>query len=125
MIYNNMLLEMLIVFIIITVILFILSVIFMDDAPMVAVPILFTGMVFTILCAFGFFEVDTVYLGQNLSTGAIEPMIYSNEAYNTAYPWVFFFLFILFAIVFLRIGFNLLMEAKQTMGEMNYRGRRR
>lgn len=122
-----MLLEMLIIFIVIAVILFVISVLFMDDSPMIAVPIIFAGMIFTILCSYGFFDIGTVYIGQNLTTGAIEPMVYSNESYGVGYPWVFFFMFILFAVLFIRVGFNLVMEARSTQGEMNYsmRNRRR
>jgi hypothetical protein len=116
---------MLIIFIIITIILFILSAILMDDNPMIAIPIIFAGMIFTILCSFGFFDVGTLYIGQNLTTGNLEPLIYSDESYGVGYPWVFFFMFILFAILFIRVGFNLWMEAKDTQGQMNYGGNRR
>ena len=116
---------MLMIFIIITIILFILSVFIMDDNPILAIPIIFAGMVFTILCSYGFFNVDTVYMGQNTTTGNIEPMIYQNPEYGEMYPWIFFFVFILFVILFIRVCFNIWVEAHQTPGEMNYNNHRR
>jgi hypothetical protein len=120
-----MLIDMLIIFIVITIILLILSIFVMEDMPILAIPMIFAGMVFTILCSFGFFDVGTFYMGQNATTGILEPMIYSDESYGVGYPWVFFFIFLLYTILFIKVGFNLWMEAKETQGMMNYHSGRR
>jgi hypothetical protein len=120
-----MMMEMLIIFIVITIILLILSVFVMDDNPILSIPFIFAGMVFTILCSYGFFDVGTFYMGQNLTTGNLEPLVYSDPSYGEMYPWVFFFIFILYIILFIRVGFNLIQEAKETQGQIDYHGNRR
>lgn len=106
--------DMLIIFIVITVILFILTVFIMDERPILCIPLIFAGMLFTVLCAYGFFDVGTFYVGQNATTGDLAPFIYSDESYSLAYPWVFFFLFLLYVILFIRVGFNMWQEALET-----------
>ena len=108
-----MLMDMLIIFIVITVILFILTVFIMDDYPILAIPFIFAGMVFTILCSYGFFDVGIFYIGQNSTTGELAPFVYSDVSYGEMYPWIFFFVFILYMILFVRVGFNIWVEAHQ------------
>ena len=111
------------IFIVITIILFILSFFVMEDMPILAIPFIFAGMIFTVLCAYGFFDVGTFYIGQNITTGNLEPGIYSDESYGIMFPWIFFFIFILYMFLFVKVGFNLLKEANETKGEMNYKRR--
>jgi len=111
-----MLIDMLIVFIIISVLLFIFSVLMMDDYPILTIPFIFAGMVFTVISTYGFFDVETLYVAQNVTSGNFEAFLYSDESYGTVYPWVFFFLFLLYVFLFIRVGFNLWKEALETRG---------
>lgn len=119
-----MMMDMLIIFIVISIILFILTVFVMDDMPMLAIPFIFAGMIFAILCAYGFFDVGTFYVGQNITTGNLEASVYSDESYGVMYPWVFFFVFILYVFLFVKVAFNIWKEANETRGQIDYRRRR-
>ena len=115
--------DMLIIFILIAVILFILTVFIMDDSPMLAIPFIFAGMIFSVICTYGFFNVETFYIGQNVTTGNLAPYMYTDDSYALVYPWVFFFMFLLYVILFVRVGFNVWKESLETKGEMKYKKR--
>jgi len=119
-----MLVDMLMVFIIVSILLFVFSVFLMDEQPILTIPFVFAGMIFTVISTYGFFNVETFYVGQNVTTGNFEAFNYVDTSYATVYPWVFFFLFILYVFIFIRVGFNLWKEAMETEGKIDYFKRR-
>ena len=118
-----MLTEVLMLFIIITFILFILSVFVMEDTPMLAIPLIMCGMIFSILCTYGFWRIDYFYAGYNASHGNASGTMYSTFDYGDPYGYVFVFIFFIFIILFLRAGMNMWKDALETKGEMNYHKR--
>lgn len=121
-----MLAEWLILFIIITFICLILSIFLMEENPILAIPVIMIGMIFSVLCAYGVFDVDYVYIAYNSTVGNSTPYVYSVE-YGSPYTYVFFLIFMIFCMLFFKTGWNLVQIAAKTKGEMEYkkRGRRR
>ena len=87
---------------------------------MIAIPIIMVGMVFCSICAYGVFDVDYVYVAYNSTVGNSTPYVYSTE-YGTPYTYVFFLLFMIFAMLFFRCGWNMWKIALKTRGEIEYR----
>ena len=52
-----MLVDMLMVFIIVSILLFVFSVFLMDEQPILTIPFVFAGMIFTVISTYGFFNV--------------------------------------------------------------------
>ena len=117
--------DVLILFIIITVILFFVSVFTMEDNPFLSIPFIMVGMIFSILCTYGFWDVEYFYVGYNATTGNTTTNIYSTMDYGNPYGYIFMFLFFIFFVLFFRAGFNMWNDALKTKGEMNYRTRDR
>ena len=116
-----MLLNLLIIFIILTIIFLFLSFFTMEDYPMLGIPFVMIGMIFSVLCTYGLWNIETVYIGYNATFGNTSAEIYSDTSYGEPYSYIFMFLFFVFVLVFFRIGWNLWQEAIETQGEMNYR----
>ena len=108
--------ELLILFIVATIVLFILSVLFMDQDAFISVCFTMLGMIFCVLSAYGFWDVDYFY-----SDGASGYM----HSVNMGTPWsyVFFGVFFMFVLVFFKIGYNLLQDAFNTDGQIDYKKR--
>jgi Ca2+/Na+ antiporter len=94
-----MLIDLLAIFILITVLLFIISAIMVEENPTMSIIFIIAGMFFTVYCVFGFASIDVV-----LGDGTV----YSNTTYLEAYGWGFFFMFILYVMLFVKAGFNYL-----------------
>lgn len=120
-----MLMELLIIFIIATIILFILSVYTMEEYPMLAIPIILVGMICTIICAYGFWNVEYFYIAYNNTLGNSSGFIYSTMNYGDPYSYIFMFLFFIYCALFVKTGFNMWSEALQTKNEMEYNSRRK
>ena len=118
-----MMLDLLIIFIVIDILLLILSIFTMDENAIMAVIFIFAGMVMTAMCIYGLVNVDMFYVGQNATTGDLAPFIYTDTSYGVVYPYIFFFIFIIYLVMFFRVGFNLWKEATETKGELDYRRR--
>ena len=116
-----MLIDMLIVLIIISIILFIFCVYTMDENPMLAFPLIMVNMIFIVIVAYGFWDVEWFYTGYNVTTGAIEPMLHSTYVYGTPYSYVFFVFFLIHCLLFAKTGFNMWQEAAMTKGRMDYK----
>jgi len=92
-----MLLDLLAIFIMITIQLFIISAVMVEENPSIAIIFIVAGMFFTVYCVFGFASVDIV-----LGDGTV----HTDTTYLEAYGWGFFFFFILYVMLFVRAGFN-------------------
>jgi len=116
-----MLMDMLILFIILTIILFILSVYTMEDEPKLALAFIMLGMVFSVLCAYGLWKVEYFYTGYNATVGNTSSYLYSTYNYGDPYSYVFVLVFFIYVILFFKTGFNLWKEALETPGQIDYR----
>lgn len=103
-----MFMDILIIFIILAIIFFILSIIFMEsDNPTMAIPFIMLGMIFTILCTYGCWNVEIAYTSVNTSTGGTDLSIYSTEGYGNPYSYVFVLFFFIYVVLFFKTGFNM------------------
>jgi cellulose synthase/poly-beta-1,6-N-acetylglucosamine synthase-like glycosyltransferase len=118
-----MLFDMLILFILIVVIMLILSILFVEENPVMSIPLIFIGMIFSVLSAYGFFDVDFFYTGFNSTVGNTTGYIYSESSYYDPYAFVFLLIFFIFALLFIRAGFNLWKESLETKGTIDYKKR--
>lgn len=117
--------DLLVLFIILTIIFLFISFFTMEDYPMISLPFVMIGMIFSILCTYGMWNIETLYIGYNASFGNTSAEIYSNTGYGDPYGYIFMFLFFVYILVFFRIGWNLWTEALETEGQMDYKKRRR
>jgi len=110
-----MLIEVLILFIIITVLMLILSIYTVEsDKPEMSVPFIMVGMIFSILCAYGFANVEFFYIHyENVTNNSTEyiPAIFSTTQYAKVYPYIFVLIVFIFAILLFRAGYNLVMRS--------------
>ena len=120
-----MIMDMLMLFIVITVILFFVSVFLMEDNPMLSIPFIMLGMIFSILVTYGLWDVEYFYIGYNASVGNTSTYTYSTMSYGDPYSYIFVLLFFIFVVLFIRSGMNMWRDALETKGEMNYTGNRR
>jgi len=116
-----MFMDILILFIIITLIMFFISVFLVEDKPMIAFPFIMIGMVFSILCTYGMWDVEYLYIGYNSTIGNTSSYVYSTTQYGDPYSYIFVLFFFIFMILFFRAGFVLWKEALETPGQMKYR----
>jgi len=96
-----MLFDMLILFIVITLLCLIISIFLMEDRPQIAIPFIMIGMIFTILCTYGFWDVEYFYVGYNATAGNTSSFMYSTSQYGDPYSYVFFIVFWIFVILLL------------------------
>lgn len=111
-----MMVEWLALFIIISIILFILSLYAMEENPMLAIPMIMVNMIFTVIIAYGFWNVEWFYISYDGT-----PMIHSTYDYGNPYSYIFLVFFFIQCLLFVKTGWNLTKEALKTKGEMNYR----
>lgn len=108
-------------FIVLSILFFILSVYLVENNPRISIPFIMLGMIFTILCAYGMWEVEVLYVNYNASSGLTNTSVYSTMDYGDPYSYIFVLFFFVFMVLFFRSGFNMWKEALATQGEMDYR----
>jgi hypothetical protein len=118
-----MLFDMLILFILVTIICLILSIFLMEDKPLLAIPMIMMGMIFSILCTYGMFDVELYTNSFNSSSGLTELEITHFMEWGDPYAYVFMLMFFVFMILFIRAGFNMWRIALETQSEINYKMR--
>lgn len=118
-----MFMEMLLLFVVIVIIMLILSIYTMDENPTLAIPLIMIGIIFTVLCAYGVWDVEYLYVGINATTGFTEAQVYSTQSYGNPYSYIFLTICFIFCMFFFKAGFNLWKEALQTKGDMDYKKR--
>jgi len=111
-----MLMDWLLLFIIISIVLFILGVYTMEDEPMLAIPIIMINIIFTVLITYGFLVVEWLYVD---ATGT--PQIYTTSAYAEPYSYVFFMFTFVNIMLFIKAGGNLWRNLVITKGEFKKR----
>ena len=115
-----MLFDMLIIFVLVAIICFFVTLFIIEERPVLSIPFIMIGMIFSILCTYGFWDVEFFYTGYNASVGNTTSYIYSTVEYGDPYSYVFVVLFYIYILLFVRAGWNMWEEALQTKGEMNY-----
>lgn len=118
-----MLAEILMLFIILTIIMFIISMVIVDEYPIISVPFIIVGMIFCILSAYGLWNIETQYVGYNATFGNTSFHTYSTASYGDPYSYVFFFFFFVFFLLFIRAGWRYLEESLKTKGELDLKTR--
>jgi len=129
-----MMLEMLILFIIISLILFLLiiEVLFYQDSPTAkpkpgqhignwrpAIPLISVNWLFIILSAYGFYKVEWFYNSHYwVGNGTYEAAIYSTESYYYL-SYVFYVFFLIHGVLFVKAGFDAWMDAASTEGQLD------
>jgi hypothetical protein len=93
----------------------------MESNPMISIPFIMLGMIFSILCTYGFWDVEYFYVGYNASVGNSSTYIYSTSSYGEPYSYIFMFVFFIFVVLFFRAGFNTWRDALKTENEMSYK----
>lgn len=107
-----MFMDLLIIFILLSIIMFILSVFIMEtENPIMAVPFIMVGMIFTILCAYGVWDVEFLYINFNATLGTTSASIYSTDAYGDPYSYIFMVFFFFFVLVLVKTGANVVKQA--------------
>jgi hypothetical protein len=102
------------IFIIVTLLMMIISIFLMEEQPYIAIPFIILGMIFSVLCAYGVWDVEFAVI-QNDNTFVLE-----STSYGEPYSYVFVFLFLIFFMIFIKAGFNTWRLALQEKGEMEY-----
>jgi hypothetical protein len=117
-----MLMDLLILFIVLSILFFILSVYLVETSPMISIPFIMLGMIFTIITTFSLWNVEILYTNFNATTGITNASIHTIN-YSDPYSYIFVLFFFIFMVLFFRAGFNMWNIALKQQGEMNYNKR--
>ena len=90
---------------------------------MMALPIIMIGMVFSVLCTYGMWDVEYLYIGYNATVGNTSTYVFSTMDYGDPYSYIFVLFFFIFFIFFFKAGFNMWTEALKTQGEIGFKSR--
>ena len=135
-----MMLEMLILFIIISVILFLLIIetLFYQDSPTAtpqpgqhignwrpAVALISVNLLFIVLSTFGFYEIEWFYNSHYWSgNGTYQVALYSSNQYYY-FAYVFYVFFLIHVLLLIKAGWDSWQDSLSTKGEMDYNKRDR
>ena len=93
----------------------------MESNPMLSLPFITLGMVFSILCTYGFWDLEYYYVDFNATFGNSSLGNYATMDYGDPYSYIFVLVFFIFVVIFFRAGWNLWKEALATEGQIPYR----
>jgi len=114
-----MLFDLLILFIILTILMFILTIYTIQDNPYLSLAFVTLGMIFSVLCTYGLWKVDYMVVGYNASNGTTESQIFNTYNYGDPYSYIFLLLFFIFVILFSIAAFNSWKFALKQKGELD------
>lgn len=114
-----MFMDMIMLFVILTILFFILSIYLMESNPMISIPFIMLGMIFTIIVTYSLWDVEVLYVGFNASSGLSDTSVYTTS-YGEPYSYIFMLFFFIYCVLFLRAGFNMWNDALKTQGKMDY-----
>ena len=117
---KKMLESWLIIFIILTIIMLILSLFLLEDEPILCIPFIMIGMIFSILCTYGMWSVEWATTSAD---GTL--VIQSTNNYGEPYSYVFFWIFIIFLTLFVKAAFNTWRDAIKGQEQMKIQSRSR
>jgi predicted membrane protein len=92
-----MYIDLLIIFVIVSILFLIISIILVEENPRLSVVFIIVGLIFTVYCSFGFMQVQYV-----LGDGTL----YTDESYAEPFGWGFFFIAMIYAMLFFYAGYN-------------------
>ena len=134
-----MMLEMLLIFIIISIILFLLIIdaLFFQDSPTAkprpgehignwrpAVALISVNLLFIVLSAYGFYKIEWTYTTNYWSgNGTFAYGIYSTDSYYYL-SIIFYAFFLIHCILFVKAGYDAWQDGLSTQGEIDYKKRR-
>jgi len=98
----------------------IISLFLLEDEPVLCIPFIMIGMIFSILCTYGMWNVEWATTASN---GTL--VIQSTNAYGEPYSYVFYWIFIIFLALFVKAGFNTWREAIKNKEQMKIQDRTR
>ncbi len=101
-------------FIVVTLVSILISAYLMEENPIISIPFIMIGLIFSVICAYGVWDVEWVVLHSD------NTLVLESVDYGIPYTFVFVFLFFVFVLFFFRAGFNLYKEAIETKGEFTY-----
>ena len=111
-----MFIDLLIIFIALTVVFLVLSIFLMEgDNPLMATPFIVLGWIFSVICTYGVWNIEYAYTAVNTTTGGTDFLIYSTDTYGDPYSYIFYFIFFMFVIIFMRVAFNQVKKAGKDM----------
>ena len=105
----------LIIFIIVTLLMLIISILLMEEQPVITIPFVIIGMIFSVLCTYGVWNVEWAVL-QNDNTFVLE-----STSYGEPYSFVFMLIFFIFMLIFIKAGFNTWQQELDGRAEMEFR----
>ena len=105
-------------FIAVTLISLFISAFLTETRPFLSIPFIFIGMIFSVICAYGFWDVEWAVIYSD-DTFAMESVNYGEP-----YSYIFVFLFFVFFLFFIRAGWFSWKESLQTKNEINYSDKR-
>ena len=98
----------------------IISLFMLEDEPVLCIPFIMVGMIFSVLCTYGMWNVEWATTGVD---GTL--VIQSTNTYGEPYSYVFYWIFIVFLVVFVKAAFNTWREAIKGSEQMKTQGRNR
>lgn len=101
-------------FIVVTLIALLLSAYLMEVNPILSIPFIFVGLIFSVLCTYGFWNVEWAVLQSD------NTFTFQSANYGEPYSYVFMFIFFVFFLFFVRAGWNFMQENLKTKGEISY-----
>jgi len=101
-------------FIIITLLAFLISAYLMEEKPFLSIPFIFIGLIFSVLCSYGVWNVEWAVLQSD------NTFLFESANYGQPYSYVFMFIFFVFFLFFIRAGWNTWKDALETKKEFNY-----
>ena len=103
-----MLIEILIIFILLSIIMFIISLSLVNESETIDLSILtiMLGVAFSAVVSYGFLKVEYFYSGFNVTSGNMEGHLYEAAGYNEPYPIIFLLVSFFFIALFVRAAFK-------------------
>ena len=109
-----MLVEWLTLFIVVTLVAVLISAYMMENYPYFSIPFIMLGMIFSVLCTYGVWNVEWAVLYNDNS------FVLESANYGEPYSYVFMLIFFIFFLFFIRAGWNAWKDALNTKGEFTY-----
>lgn len=91
-------------FIVVTLVAVFISAYLMETRPILAYPFIIIGFMFSIVCAYGVWDVEFPVLLSN------DTVVYESAQYGDPYSYIFVFLAFVFVMFFVRASSNYLLE---------------
>lgn len=114
-----MLFDMFVIFLIVTFICLIFSVFLMEDKPLLAIPFITIGMLFSIMCTYAMWDIEFYSNIFNSTNGSSTLELTHITSYGDPYSYVFMLIFFIFLVLFFRTGFNMWRIALESEDEMD------